>query len=70
MSVSVWIVIAVTFAAGFGWGQFVAERRTKAERLGRIVVSMPMDQEFAADTMRLLASTIEQVRLEQKEQPQ
>ena len=69
MSMSVWIIIAVAFIAGFGWGQFIAERRAKTESAGRIVVSMPLDQEFAADTMRLLASTIEQVKLEQ-EQPQ
>lgn len=70
MSISAWVLIVVAFVAGFGWGQFFAERRTKTESAGRIVVSMPLDQKFAADTMRLLAHTIEQVQLEQQEQPQ
>lgn len=59
------VLLAFVFVAGFGWGQWWAERTIRAERAaqdnGRISVSMPMKPDDAAATMGLLKSLIEQV---------
>lgn len=59
------LLLAFVFVAGWGWGQWWAERTIRAERVaqdrGRISVSMPMKPADAAATMGLLKSLIEQV---------
>lgn len=63
--ISLSLLIAVVFVAGFGWGQWWAERQIRAERTalesGRISVSMPVDKEQATATMGLLKTLMEQV---------
>lgn len=59
------VLLAFVFVAGWGWGQWWAERTIRAERAtqekGRISISMPMKPDDAAATMGLLKSLIEQV---------
>ena len=54
----------ICFACGWGWGQWWNERKIRAEQgelvKGRMTVSMPVKQEDAAATMRLLAVLIEE----------
>lgn len=63
--ISLGLLIAVVFMAGWGWGQWYAERAVRAERAalekGRVSVSMPMNPDDAAATMGLLKELIEQV---------
>lgn len=59
------VLLTFVFVAGWGWGQWWAERTIRAERAshdkGRISLSMPMKPEDAAATMGLLKSLMEQV---------
>lgn len=58
------VLMAFIFVAGWGWGQWWAERTIRSERAtmdkGRMTVAMPMKPDDAAATMRLLADLIEQ----------
>lgn len=62
------VLLAIVFVAGWGWGQWWAERTIRAERAaqdnGRISVSMPMKPDDAAATMGLLKNLIDQVEQE------
>jgi hypothetical protein len=62
------VLLAFVFVAGWGWGQWWAERAIRAERAaqdkGRISVSMPMKPEDAAATMGLLKDLMQRVEHE------
>lgn len=69
-----WLLpIAIVFIAGFGWGQWNAERNIRTERTalekGRVSVSMPMNPDDAAATMELLKNLIEQVERDKIKTP-
>jgi hypothetical protein len=55
----------ILFAAGFGWGQWRAEKQLRQERTAleanRVLVSMPMHADHASKMMGLLKDLIEQV---------
>lgn len=61
---------AVFFFCGWGWGQWWCERQIRAEQgklmKGRITVSMPMEPEDAASTMRLLAALVDEAERTRK----
>lgn len=63
--IGVIVLLAFVFVAGWGWGQWWAERTIRAEQTkmvgGRLSVSMPMKPDDAAATMGLLKDLIEQV---------
>jgi hypothetical protein len=70
--ISLLILIAVIFTAGFGWGQWYAERSIRQERLrltsGRFEISMPMNQDDAAAMLTLLKDLIDEVK-HRKDEP-
>ena len=53
---------ALVFGAGWGWGQWWAERQVRQERraleAGRVTVSMPADAADAAAAMEMLADLV------------
>lgn len=69
----IWLLIAVVFVGGFGWGQWWAERRIRAEQAvlvkDRVTVSMPMDPEDAAATLGLLEQLVLKVQRERNAKP-
>ncbi|MGK0657626.1 MULTISPECIES: hypothetical protein [unclassified Methylococcus] len=64
------LLVVIVFVAGFGWGQWWAERQIRIERasleIGRLSVSMPMNPDDAAATFGLLKTLMEQVERERK----
>jgi hypothetical protein len=70
--ISLLILIAVIFTAGFGWGQWYAEKSIRRERLrltsGRFEISMPMNQDDAHSMITLLKELIEEVERKKDEQ--
>jgi hypothetical protein len=71
-TISLWILIAVIFTAGFGWGQWYAEKSIRQERLrltsGRLEISMPMNQDDAHSMITLLKELLEEVERKKDEQ--
>lgn len=67
-NMSVWILIAVVFVAGFGWGRWYEEWSAKQEISKRdehkLTVSMPMKGDDAQAVMSLLKNLIDQVKAE------
>lgn len=57
---------AIFFMAGVGWGQWWAERQLRNETKGRMQVTMPVNPEDAATTMRLLATLVEEAEAHRK----
>jgi len=59
------IYAALFFLAGWGWGQWWAERCARREKLagerGRMTVSMPVNPDNAAETLRVLSALMRQV---------
>lgn len=64
---------ALFFGAGWGWGQWWAERTARHERraleAGRIAVSMPADPQDAALTLQLLSALVRKAEAERGKQP-
>jgi len=56
------IYAALFFLAGWGWGQWWAERNVRKERraleVGRITVSMPARADDAADALSMLSDLV------------
>ena len=63
-----WLVAALWFFGGWGWGQWWAERNARHERqaleAGRIAVSMPADPQDAALTLQLLSALVRKAEAE------
>lgn len=61
---------AIFFLAGWGWGQWWNERALRKEQgelvKGRMNVSMPVNPEDAAETMKLLAALVEEAERNRK----
>jgi hypothetical protein len=59
------IYAALFFVAGWGWGQWWAERCARRDKSamerGRMTVSMPVDPDKAALTLRALSALMAQV---------
>jgi hypothetical protein len=59
------IYAALFFVAGWGWGQWWAERCARRDKAamerGRMSVSMPVHPDQAAETLRLLSALMKQV---------
>jgi hypothetical protein len=60
-----WLVAALWFSAGWGWGQWWAERCARKDKAtmerGRLNVSMPVDADKASVTLRVLSELMKQV---------
>ena len=65
MAAAMVIYAALFFVAGWGWGQWWAERCARRERraleAGRLNVSMPVNPENASETLRVLSVLMKQV---------
>jgi len=70
------LFVALIFIAGFGWGQWWAERSIRAEQAdltrGRVQISMPMREDNASQMLGLLRELSLEVEAERaaKEQAQ
>lgn len=64
MNDSAWVLLCVSFVSGFGWGQWLAERRIRIERRkledGRLYVSMPL-REDTVETLQLVGELVRKV---------
>jgi hypothetical protein len=60
-----WLVAALWFGGGWGWGQWWAERCARRDKAamerGRLNVSMPVDPDQASETLRVLSVLMKQV---------
>ena len=65
MAATLVIYAALFFGAGWGWGQWWAERCARRERraleVGRLNVSMPVNPDSASETLRVLSVLMKQV---------
>ena len=61
---------AVFFGAGWGWGQWWAERQVRQERraleAGRVTMSMPAKAEDAAAAMEMMADMVRKAEEQRK----
>ena len=59
-----WLVAALWFFGGWGWGQWWAERCARRDKStlerGRMNVSMPVHPDNAAETLRVLSALMKQ----------
>ena len=65
IATSMVIYAALIFVAGWGWGQWWAERCARRDKAamerGRLNVSMPVDADKASETLRVLSVLMKQV---------
>ena len=70
MAFTMALYAGVFFVAGWGWGQWRAERNIRHEKLGmergRIAVSMPANLDDASKTMEMLASLLRDAENQRK----
>ena len=68
IATSMVIYAALFFVAGWGWGQWWAERNMRKERTaleaGRILVSMPANAEDAANSLEMLRDIVRRAEFE------
>ena len=65
IATSMVIYAALFFVAGWGWGQWWAERCARRDKAsmerGRLNVSMPVNPDNASETLRVLSVLMKQV---------
>jgi hypothetical protein len=69
MAVTMAIYAALFFGAGWGWGQWWAERCARRDKSaldrGRLSVSMPVHPDHASETLRVLSALMKQAEAQQ-----
>jgi hypothetical protein len=69
MAVTMALYAALFFGAGWGWGQWWAERCARRDKSamerGRMSVSMPVHPDHASETLRVLSVLMKQAEARQ-----
>lgn len=64
----IFLMLAVGFFCGYGWGKYQAEEETRKQRAkmeaNKIYVSVPVKEKTAAEMFRLIGDLIEKIQKE------